>query len=142
MMINSLVSPFISSSEVLNASGRSNLPESAACAPQSYTVRRRSSRPEPAPRGRLLVRADGSRRGDEIGALEAHQLLETALALAGEPQRVRVQRLLEDRAREAGVAVALATLGAGEDPPELLGAGRIDPVLVLAREALRDRDEL
>src|SRR5580765_345485 len=115
MMINSLVSPFISSSVVVNAPGRSNLPASASRAPKSYSLRRPSSRPQAAPRRRLLVRTDGGRGGGEIGAFEPHQLLEAALAVGGEPQRVRVQRLLEDRAREAGVAEPFAPLGARED---------------------------
>ena len=61
---------------------------------------------------------------------------------AGEPQRVRAQRLLEQRAREARVAEALAALRAVEDPSQRLDRALVEAVLAVGRELLRDRDEL
>ena len=75
-----------------------------------------------------------SSRGQR-GELPPVELLQRAPLQACEPQRLRVERLLEQRAREARVAEALAALGPGEDPraasPSALSVER---VLVLGRE--------
>src|SRR6188508_2278627 len=130
MMINSRVSPFISASTLLNVSGR-------------LTVPLGSPPPGPASRKRpLLTCPEGGRGGREVARLEADQVLDAKLARAAQPQRLGVQRLLEHRARVAGVAEALAALGAPKNPLQLLGAGRADAVLVLHGEAIRDLHQL
>ena len=58
------------------------------------------------------------------------------------PQRVRVQRLLEQRPRESSVAEALAAARAVEDLPERALGTLAEGVLALGDEPARDRDEL
>jgi len=59
-----------------------------------------------------------------------------------EAQRLCVQRLLEERACETGVAEALAALCAAEDRLQRLRRALTEPVLRVCREAAEDRDEL
>src|SRR5947208_14949385 len=59
---------------------------------------------------------------DNVGRPEGHQLRAFELRELGtldprKPQRLRVQRLLEERPDETGVAEAFATRSAGQDPP-------------------------
>ena len=70
------------------------------------------------------------------------ELLERAALDAGEPERLPVQRLLEDRAGVAGVAEALAAGRAGEDPLERLVRARAELVLVLGRQPARDLEQV
>src|SRR5207244_3710683 len=76
--------------------------------------------------------------------LQPHELvlgqrLDVALA---EPQRLRVQRLFEQRAREAGVPERLGALRALEDRAQRLLRTVAEGVLRLGGEAAEDRDEL
>ena len=86
-------------------------------------------------------------RAEHVLRLEPHQLLgvelvERASGDAGETQRLRVQRLLEDRPRVAGVAEALPALRSVERPPQRRLRSLRQEVLALAREAPRDREQL
>ena len=67
----------------------------------------------------------------ERGSLQARQ-----------PQRLPVERLLEDRARVARVAEPLAARCAGEDPLERLVRARPELVLVLGRQPVRDLEQI
>src|SRR5205085_9600821 len=73
---------------------------------------------------------------------ERRQLLDADAAPSREPQRLRVERLLEDRPREARVAEPLAARRAVEDRPEHAFDALAEAVLGLAREPLSDRDQL
>src|SRR5437763_11972279 len=90
--------------------------------------------------------AERPRGGEEVVRRQRHQLLGRQVAELGagharEPERLRVERLLEDRPSEARVAEALGALGGVEDPAQrVLGAGEL--VLVLAREAAGDGEQL
>ena len=88
----------------------------------------RLTEPAAALRLRACVLAEQPRGLDEVVRLErrhlfAVELLERAALEPGEPERLPVQRLLEDRPRVAGVPEPLAARRAGEDPLQgVLGA--------------------
>jgi len=76
--------------------------------------------------------------GDVVDHLGRAHGVEASL----EPHRLGVQRLFEDRARITRVSEPLPALRPLEDPAQL-GLGVLgEEVLVLGREAMRDRDEL
>ena len=113
----------------------------------------RSGRPlapaEEAPLVRRTLRrlAKHIGRSLEVPWREAHELGrieigERGTRDAGQPQRLRVQRLLEDRARKARVAKALTAFGALEDLTERLPGALAERVLALVRELGRDLQEL
>ena len=70
------------------------------------------------------------------------ELAESGIALLCKPERLRVQRLLEERAREARVAEAFAALDAVEDPRELRLGVRCERVLVACGDVARDLEQL
>jgi hypothetical protein len=79
--------------------------------------------------------------------VERHQLGRTELGEGGvtllcEPKRLRVERLLEECAREACVPEALAALDAVEDPRELRLGVRRERVLVACGDVPRDLEQL
>src|SRR5262249_44114351 len=90
---------------------------------------------------------DRTRTREEVFRAERHQLLALELGelVAGhlrEPERLRVQRLLEQRPREPCVAEALSALRRSEDPPNRLDCALAEAVLVLREELRRDREQL
>ena len=99
---------------------------------------------EPAARPlRRRLGAEGARAGGDVLRGQRRELVRPDLVEpAREPQRVRVHRLLEQRAREARVAEALASLRAVEDAAQLVDCALVERVLALGGELLRDRDEL
>src|SRR5436853_4619022 len=72
-------------------------------------------------------------------ALEAR---ERVARNARKAERLRVQRLLEERPHEARVPEALTARGAGEDPAQRRLGSIAEHVLVVAREGMRDREQL
>ena len=84
------------------------------------------------------------RARDEIGRRQARELglrQQVDVALA-EPERLCVQRLLEQRAREACVAERLVALGAREDRAEGVVGPLAERVLGLGGEEREDLDEV
>ena len=61
--------------------------------------------------------------------------------LLGEPQCLRVQRLLEQRARETRVAEPLVALGIGKDRTHRIGGSIAERVLGIHGEAREDLAE-
>src|SRR6266540_6135007 len=95
--------------------------------------------------GRLL--AECPRSGQEVVAAQHHQLRSVELrqlrALqAGQPQRLRVERLLEERAREPRVPEAFTAGRPPEDSPQNLRRALVERVLVVCGELLGDRKQL
>src|SRR5204862_7679440 len=119
----------------------------AAAKPPRFQ-RARSRRPPPQARaraGRSLTQ--GSSGDGEVCFGQTHQLVgvptpQRFLRSRREPQRLRVQRLLEDRARVACIAKAFSAFNATEDTTQLLSGGRSHAVRVLLREQLGNRDQL
>ena len=96
--------------------------DAAAAAARRARARPRRDRPASGRRARLRSAA-----------------LDVALA---EPQRLCVQRLLEERAREACVAERLVALGAREDRAQRVLGALAERVLGLGGEAREDLDEI
>ena len=83
--------------------------------------------------------AERLRARDEVGRHQAGELgsgqrLDVTLA---EPERLRVQRLLEERAREARVAERLVALGAREDRAQRVLGALAERVLATRRRSAR-----
>src|SRR5207247_6076860 len=116
--------------------------------PSLACKRLRGPAPEAAAKQRHLAAGpDCSRsRGEVLRGQTAQlirvELLEPDPCRSGEPQRLRVQRLLEDRAGVARIAEALAALGLLEDAAQLPGCVAGQAILVLLREAAGNRDQL
>src|SRR5918999_982877 len=87
--------------------------------------------------------ADGPRGRDEVFRRERHELVRRCRALfSRKPQSMRIQRVLEDRPREARVTEGLSSLGRVEDPAQRSFAAFAQPVLAVEGELPGDGDEL
>src|SRR2546423_1619229 len=111
-----------SSSSVGAATRRSGVIHPSEQRPLGASAEGRKSAPAPPEAGPCVTRerllADRTSGGLKIRGAERHQLLaiepgELVAADALQPQRLRVQRLLEERADETCVAEALAASSAG-----------------------------
>ena len=98
------------------------------------------AQPAPAPRSFLDPFAERARRLEHILGGERDHVVAVELGELGafdrrEPERLPVQRLLEDRPGEARVAEALAAARTGEDPLERLLRARLRARTPLPRPA-------
>src|SRR4051794_12827033 len=77
--------------------------------------------------------------GGERGYVGAVELIHVPVLVARQPQRLAVERLLEQRAGEACVAGLLTRVEATEDAAERRVGARLQRVLVLGHDVGEDR---
>src|SRR4051812_3703421 len=134
---------------------RRKLPDGKLCAGRRATVPARSvaravertssaAAPEPAAPRRQRLLAEGARSGEDVVRLQGHQLgvAELLDVTLTEPERLRVERLLEQRARESRIPEALVALGTAEDRTEDIRRALHKRVLGVCGEVAEDRHEL